>query len=197
MPEEKEEVGLSEEEGEGEEAPDEESEKPAKKGGLVKLVVAVVVIMAALIGGWFVGQMLLSGGEPAAPVQDDEDGEPVQEVDLFDPENPPGVIEFSQPFLIRLNREEGVLQSDVYLKLNMTLEVADDEVQGEMEGNPAVMSRISDTVISFYANKFPYQVRAPNWEKLKEDLAREINSRFPERYHVNRINFREFLTQPR
>ncbi len=189
---------------EKEEAPKAEKSAKKKGGGLVKMIVIVVILVAALGGGYFVGQMLFfpapteengdgngSNGEPGGSPDDS------REVVLFDPENPPGVLEFNQPFLIKMRSTRGILSGNVYLKLNLTLEVADAQTATDMAGSPVVMSRISDTVNTYVMGKYPEEVQAPAWPKLKDDLKRMINKQFPEIYHILRVNFREFVMQSR
>ncbi len=167
-------------------------------GGLIKIIIVLVVVGVAVVAGWFVAQMILSppvedGGEEVAPVEEvskDLEG-------LYDPENPPGVLEFSDPFLIRLRKPPGLMHGDVYLKMSLTLEVGSEEIKAEMEANQAVMSRISDTIITFMASKFPEEIETPAWGKLKDDLQTMINNQFPEAYYVTRVNFREFVVQSR
>jgi len=177
---------------------EESTEEEESKGGFLKLLmtlVIVVVILGALAGGAWLGYtMFFTGGEAAAGAGNDDGAD---EVELYDPENPPGVIEFGEPFLIRLRREEGIMRSDVYLKVNISLEVLDQETQQEMEKNKAIMSRISDTIISHLASKFPSEVENQKWSRLKSELMELINEQFPERYKIQRLNFKEFLTQPR
>ncbi len=169
-----------------------------KGGGLIKIIIVLVVVGVAVVAGWLVAQMILT-----PPVEDvGEEATPVEEVseslgDIYDPENPPGVLEFSDPFLIRLRKPPGLMHGDVYLKMSLTLEVASEEIKTEMEANQAVMSRISDTIITFMASKFPEEIETLAWGKLKDDLQTMINTQFPEAYYVTRVNFREFVVQSR
>jgi flagellar basal body-associated protein FliL len=173
----------------------------AKKGGggLVKIIILLVVVGIAAVAGWLVFPMVMP---PPADTETDKQAEAsaaeASAVEgLYDPENPPGVIEFADPFLIRLRKPPGLMRGEVYLKINLTLEVGSAEIQAEMESNEAVMSRISDTIITFLASKYPEEVETPAWSKLKEDMEVMINSQFPEKYHVKRVNFREFVVQSR
>ncbi|HUX07349.1 MAG TPA: flagellar basal body-associated FliL family protein [Acidobacteriota bacterium] len=179
---------------------EEASERAAGKkgGGLIKIVIVLVVIVVAVVAGWFVAQMILpppaaDGEQPAAVVE--KVSKPLG--DLYDPENPPGVLEFADPFLIRLRKPPGLMQNEVYLKVSLTLEVGSEEIREEMQANEAVMSRISDTIITFMASKFPEEIETPVWTKLKDDLLKMINNQFPEAYYVRRVNFREFVVQSR
>jgi flagellar basal body-associated protein FliL len=184
-------------------AEDGSSPTPAAKkggGGLIKLIIILVILGIAAGAGWFALPMIM----PAPPDKEAEEkantvakAEGGEDEGLYNPENPPGVIEFAEPFLIRLRKPPGLMRGDVYLKVNLTLEVGSVEIQTEMASNEAVMSRISDTVITFLAGKFPEEVETPSWGKLKEDLQAMINSQFPEKYHIKRVNFREFVIQAR
>ena len=191
MPDENDNLDLEEQDDQG---------APGKKGGggLVKIIIILVIVVAAVGGGYFAAQMFFF---PPAEEEDPEAEQAQAEAEpgqgLFDIENPPGVLEFTSPFLIRLRRAASMLRGEVYLKVSLTLEVASDEVREEMEGNSAVMSRISDTIISYLAGKYPEDVDTASWPRLKEELMGLINEQFPEAYHITRINFREFVVQAR
>ena len=167
-------------------------------GGLIKIIIILVIVVAAVGGGYVAAQMFFF------PPAEEEDAEAEQaeaptgdDQSIFDPENMPGALEFTTPFLIRLRRAASMLRGEVYLKVGLTLEVASEEIREEMEGNTAVMSRISDTIISYLASKYPEDVDAASWPRLKEELIAKINEQFPEAYHIRRISFREFVVQAR
>jgi len=186
---------------ESEETVTEATDGAAKKGGgLVKIIVLVVIVVVALVGGWFGAQMFFFQPPPEEEVEEPvSNGAAAAETDsdIYDPLNPPGVLEFSEPFLIRLRRAQSLLRGDVYLKINLTLEVASEETKVEMESNDAVMSRISDSIITFFANQYPEDVETSFWPKLKNGLKEMINAQFPESYWIKRVNFREFVVQSR
>ncbi len=193
---------MAEEPSKQEEATGEpEGEQPKKKGGLVKLIVVIVValffVVAALWGGMWVYQILsslFSGGESLEAVAGAEVAEETNPLNL---DNPPGLLEFDMPFLIRLNRGESVLAGECYLKIKISFEVESEEIQGEMEEQLVVMSRIKDNVTTFFSSQFPSDVEASNWPLIKQQLLSRINSQLPEQYHLQRVNFEEFLVQPR
>ena len=176
---------------------DEESES---KGGLLRAIILLVILLAVLailVGGVWLGySMFFSGGEVAAGSGDSENDE-ADEYDIFDPEKPPGILDFQNPFLVRLRKDESILSSDVYLKVDIALEVASKEAQDEMEKNPVIMTRINDTINTYLASKYPSEVENRNWSRLKKELIELINEQLPEKYHIKRMNFKGFLTQPR
>jgi hypothetical protein len=64
-----------------------------------------------------------------------------------------------------------------------------------MEDDPVVMARLQDMINTFFANQYPQNVQVTQWPQLKENLKETINSEFPEIFHIQRINFRDFLIQ--
>ena len=179
-----------------------EDEQPKKKGGLVKLIVIIAVallfVVAALWGGMWVYQILSSlfgGGEGLEEaVAGTEAAEGINPLDL---DNPPGLLVFDMPFLIRLNRGESVLAGECYLKIKVSFEVESEAIQGAMEGQLVVMSRIKDNITTFFSSQFPSDVEASNWPLVKQQLLSRINTQLPEQYQLQRVNFEEFLVQPR
>ena len=178
-----------------------EGEQPKKKGGLVKLIVIIAVallfVVAALWGGMWVYQILsslFSGGEGLEAVAGAEAAEGINPLDL---DNPPGLLVFDMPFLIRLNRGESVLAGECYLKIKVSFEVESEAIQGAMEGQLVVMSRIKDNITTFFSSQFPSDVEASNWPLVKQQLLSRINTQLPEQYQLQRVNFEEFLVQPR
>jgi len=109
----------------------------------------------------------------------------------------PGVLNFSEPFLLRLRRRDSVLSGDAYLKIKLSFEVRSQEIQQEMESEPAVMSRIRDNIYTFFARQSSDELDSPNWPQLKQRLLNRINDQLPERYHLQLVHFEEFLIQPR
>lgn len=184
---------------EDKEAEDEEEIGEAR-GGISKILIIggiVLAVVCVLAGGVWLGYTLFfsSGGLFAGGEEESQESEEATEV--FDPENPPGILDFTDAFLIRLHRDRGAMSPDVYLKLNIAMEVESAEVQAEMQNNQVIMSRISDTINTFLASKRPSEVENRNWAELKQELINRINEKFPEKYHIKRINFKSFLTQPR
>ena len=178
----------------------EESTEKKKKGlPIIPIVIIVVLIVAIGAVGWFVVMPMLSGG--GSEEQTAETDTPVEGVEqaastVYDPENKPGILEFRDPFTIKLRKRQGVLETETYLQFAVSLEVVSPEVQTEMEGDAVVMARIQDKINTFFASKYPSNVEVHNWPLLKEQLINELNDEFPEDYQILRINFHDFLLQP-
>jgi flagellar basal body-associated protein FliL len=170
-----------------------------KKKGLPLIPILLVVVVLGGLGavGWFVVLPMLSG-ETAEPAGESETTEqtPALGPNVYDPENKPGILEFQEPFLIKLKKIEGVLQHEMYLKLSISLEVGSPEIQDEMMEDTVVMARISDIIITFFAEKTSNEVDSVRWPELKERLIEAVNSQVGPDYQVKRVNFHSFLIQP-
>lgn len=170
--------------------------KKGKKGGILGPIIFGLVAVIALTGG--VVSYLVWFAQPQAETSQEEE-QPARNPasEKFDFTNLPGAIIFDEPFLIRLNKGEGQLRNDVYLKITVVLEVKDKETAEEIQKSEAVLSRMGDVVNTFFASKTQEQVEAIHWAGLKQELMEELNSCFPTAYRINKINFKSFITQPR
>jgi flagellar basal body-associated protein FliL len=131
-----------------------------------------------------------AAAQEAAPVETEVAGP-----NVYDPENKPGILEFDQPFTIKLKKKEGVLQGETYLKFALSLEVKDEETQTAMSEDPVIMARIKDKINTYFASQYPSNVAVSNWTQLKDNLKALINDEFPQDYKIVRINFHDFLIQ--
>lgn len=176
-----------------------ESRKKKKGLPLIPIIIAVVVLAAIGAVVWFVVMPMFA---PAAPVTGEEVKSEEQKKEeassslLYDPLNQPGIIQFDEPFTIPLRKREGVLESTSYLRVNVSLEVADTDTQDKMVGDAVVMSRLKDTIISYFSGQYAQSVQVTNWPQLKQGLMDAINVQFQKDYHVKRINFQNYLIQP-
>lgn len=172
-----------------------------KKGGLPIVPIAIAVVLIGVIGAvaWFVIMPMLSGGGEEAEMADAEGETAMVEMEsdaVYDPEKQRGIIEFPDPFTVKLRRNEGVLETETYLLVSLSLEVESPEVQGEMTGDPAVMAIIEDVINTFFAGQYPQMLEPPQWPRLKEELKARINEKFSEDYRIQNVYFHDFLVQP-
>lgn len=174
-----------------------ESSESGKKKGLP--LVPIIIVLVLLVGGgavgWFVVMPMLSPPVDAEAAAEEVAQDAPAGPGIYDPEHKPGILEFDQPFTIKLKKKEGVLQGETYLKFAISLEVVDEEVQAAMKDDPVVMARIKDKINTYFSSQYPSNVAVSNWVQLKENLQALINEEFPANYHIVRVNFHDFLLQ--
>ena len=175
-----------------------ESSESGKKKGLP--IVPIIIVLVLLGGGgavgWFVVMPMLNPPVEEAAAAEEAVAEPeAAGPGTYDPENKPGILEFDQPFTIKLKKKEGVLQGETYLKFALSLEVKDEETQTAMRDDPVVMARIKDKINTYFSSQYPSSVAVSNWTQLKDNLRALINDEFPADYKIVRINFHDFLIQ--
>jgi flagellar basal body-associated protein FliL len=184
------------------ESPEPES-KSTKKKGLPIIPIAIVVVLVIAIGAvaWFFVMPMLSGppAEVAEEGMQEQQAEQPEEseatTDMFDPQKPGGIIEFTEPFLVNLKPSEGVISNEAYLQVSISLEVGSLELKEEMEKEAGVMSRVRDSINTFFHSKYPHDVQQSQWPLLKDQLKAAINERLPEKYRVTHVYFNSFLIQ--
>jgi flagellar FliL protein len=151
-----------------------EGAAPAKRKLPVKLIVIAVAGLAVLGGGYFGYAMLFGHKEAktaAAPVK------PAVFVDL--PE-------------ILVNLSSGGSDRTQYLKVKMTLELADQALMQQVQ---PMMPRVTDTFQTYLRELRPSDLDgSAGLYRLKEELTRRVNATIAPS-HVNAVLFKEIVIQ--
>ena len=152
-----------------------EDTAPAKKKLPLKMIIIGVAGLAVLGGGGYFGYSMIFGhkeAKAAAPV-----AKPAVFVDL--PE-------------ILVNLSSGGSDRTQYLKVKMTLELADQALMQQVQ---PMMPRVTDTFQTYLRELRPSDLDgSAGLYRLKEELTRRVNATIAPS-HVNAVLFKEIVIQ--
>ncbi len=190
-----------------EEAKEENSaqdESPKKGGSLVLIIVIVVLVLIILIGA--VAGILFMGSDESSPQQQQQmqgnyqqqNNQQQQQQQQNMPQRTSALPQSNfaevgpmfplDSFTINLLSDSGRR----YLKVEMNLELGNEELAAELESKTAV---IRDIVIRLLSSKSLDEISTPKGkDKLKEQIVTQLNMRLKDG-HINNVYFTEFVVQ--
>lgn len=185
---------LNEEEGS-------EEGSPQKKGKLILIIIiAAVLLISSIAGAYF---FFFRGppkeevvepaeGEDAAPAEGDE-GAPAEgdegETTKTTSTLKEGIIFPLEHFIVNINDDTGAIR---YLKVEIKLELENDEMQAEVENR---VPKIRDSIVTILTNKSVDSVSRPDGKlRLKEEIKARINT-FITMGKIEEIYFTDFIIQ--
>ena len=186
---------MAEEETKEESSTQEES--PKKGSSLVLIIIIVVLILVILIGA--VAAILFMGSDDSSSVQPQANYQQVNKQPHSQlPQQPAGLPQSNfaevgpmfplDSFTINLLSDSGRR----YLKVEMNLELANEELAAELESKTAV---IRDIIIRLLSSKSLDEISTPKGkDKLKEQIVSQLNMRLKDG-HINNVYFTEFVVQ--
>ena len=151
----------------------------------INILVVVVLVLVAAVGGYFAQQLITGNSQPKAPSSTMQ----TQPSTAVQPVSPAvGVMVPLEPFMVNLARTQG----SRILKVTVTLELNNPEVQPEVEDN---RQKIMDSILVLLSSKTFEDVYSIQGKfKLKDEIATRVN-RFLAMGHVKDVYFSEFLIQ--
>jgi len=158
----------------------------APRSSLMNILLMVALVLIAGVGGYF-AQELISGNSKSMAPSSSEQTQPVTAVSR--PVSPTvGVMVPLEPFMVNLARTKG----SRILKVTVTLELNNPEVQAEVEDN---RQKIMDSILVLLSSKTFEDVYSIQGKfKLKDEITTRVN-RFLTIGHVKEVYFSEFLIQ--
>ena len=168
----------------------EESAEGKKSGNNLILIIVIVVLILVILIGIF-AFILMSGGDEGQPQQQQQQGQVQQQSS----QRPGQGIMLEVGPMFPLNTFTVNLSSDSgrrYLKVEMNLELSDEELGMELEQKTAV---VRDTVIRLLSSKSFEEISTEKGkDKLKEQIVDQLNLRLKDGRVVN-VYFVEFVVQ--
>jgi flagellar FliL protein len=155
---------------------------PAKKSrrGLMIILVVVVLLLAGGGGGayWF----LFRGDAEAAAA--DAEPEPEPEIE------PTGVVEL-EPFVVNLADPSGTR----FLRVTLSLVVANEEVAKEFEHEKVVHMRVRSSILELLAQKQAAELTSPEGKTALKTEIDEAVEHAAHELEVKDVLFSEFIVQ--
>ncbi len=160
---------------------------PTPRSSLTNILLVGVLIVIAGAGGYF-AQELISGKSPVPASSVPAVPEQTPTVGTRSAPLPVGVMVPLAPFVVNLAKTKG----SRILKVTVTLELNNSEVQPEVEDN---RQRIMDSILVLLSSKTFEEVYSIQGKfKLKDEITTRVN-RFLAMGHVREVYFSEFLIQ--
>ncbi len=160
---------------------------PAPRSSLTNILLVGVLILIAGAGGYF-AQELISGKSPVPAPSVPAVSEQTPTLGTRSAPPPVGVMVPLAPFVVNLAKTKG----SRILKVTVTLELNNSEVQPEVEDN---RQRIMDSILVLLSSKTFEDVYSIQGKfKLKDEITTRVN-RFLAMGHVREVYFSEFLIQ--
>lgn len=173
-----------------EEEKEEQTASPKKSNPLILIIIIVVLVLILLIGAVIVFLSMDSGDGGAQQAQN----RAVQERQAAGQSMMPSSILEVGPMFPLDNFTVNLLSDSGrrYLKVEMNLELSDEEVGAELDNKTAV---VRDIIIRLLSSKSLEEIStAKGKEKLKEQIVDQLNLRLKDG-RVNNVYFTEFVVQ--
>ncbi|PHR58891.1 MAG: flagellar basal body protein FliL [Arcobacter sp.] len=159
--------------------------EPKKSNNLVLIIIAVVLVLVLAIVGVVV--VMLAGGDDApqsAQSQQSAKNKPMKLMDSMEV----GPMFPLDTFTVNLLSDSGRR----YLKVQMNLELDDEELAAELESKTAV---VRDVCIRLLSSKTLEEIStAKGKDKLKEQIVNQLNLRMRDG-NIRNVYFTEFVVQ--
>ena len=157
----------------------------APRSSLTNILMIVILVLIAGAGGYYAQKLISGNSESMAPASSSQT-QPVAMARSVGPAV--GVMVPLEPFMVNLARTKG----SRILKVTVTLELNNPEVQPEVEDN---RQKIMDSILVLLSIKTFEDVYSIQGKfKLKDEITTRVN-RFLAMGHVKEVYFSEFLIQ--